>query len=887
MKRPSTLPDLFTALFDSVELGAFIRKLPDGAAVYNAMSWHGGHMAACTELAAHLERRGEVGPGLRALLLSERPRRAADIDLAFTSIAWAAVPLQSLIALDIQTYLTRLLREVDHINITGIRSRSGASRDALRRPIEDLYTKLQSRPTLQTRSDGPGVGERVELPEILCKHHRILLDGAPGSGKSTFINLVACMLARDLAEEVPPPVDAASWRAKYLGLTGPARVPAVVRIAQLAALLARNAVDGRGDGRRWLLHLLALRACPEAGLELDLRGIEHSQRCAQWDALLSAGDAFLLLDGLDEASDPALRERIFLIVRDACHAWKNSQILVTSRPLQTEAVQRMGFHRAAIAPFAEPEIERYVRQWSRALHEGHEPESGKDIAVPLLAAIHGRRDLRELATNPVMLTCLCVVHWNEGGLPEGRARVYHAVFFWMLRSREEIRCAAGYTSEFATYAFPNLALAMMGPAGKRAQVDLWAAAEALDGDVAREFPTVTNRKRWARDWLIGECEWSHIIEEVEGDQLRFWHLTMQEYAAALALAQRRDGADDPARDWWPIVREHLAEPQWRQTIAMLPGCLYDEGGRTRVDRFAELVLALGDGDHASPLMVAHCVGALGRVIEAMRSYRYRFEPALSGQVRALMERALIVSTSQAEVIPADARIAVAVALELAGFPHPENSFLPLPGRGVSLGRFPVTVAEYAAFVGEGGYADDTCWGTEGMRLRTRYGWQEPDFWDLQRHRPNQPVVGVSWFEARAYCQWLQRRIGGTVRLPLAAEWEFAATPDGRKFPWGDEEPTPERANYRDVGEPTPVGVYPSGAGMFGHEELAGNVWEWCEDGEPESNPAFYEMYGDVQWVKGGSWYSDGDLDPIAYRGRNGAGGRLGGIGFRVLVGPAP
>lgn len=87
-----------------------------------------------------------------------------------------------------------------------------------------------------------------------------------------------------------------------------------------------------------------------------------------------------------------------------------------------------------------------------------------------------------------------------------------------------------------------------------------------------------------------------------------------------------------------------------------------------------------------------------------------------------------------------------------------------------------------------------------------------------------PVIIVDWHEANAYCQWLGKK------LPTEAQWEKAARGglQGKKFPWGDEDPTTERANFNRPNEgPTPVGIYPpNGYGIF---DMAGNVEEWVTD----------------------------------------------------------
>ena len=93
------------------------------------------------------------------------------------------------------------------------------------------------------------------------------------------------------------------------------------------------------------------------------------------------------------------------------------------------------------------------------------------------------------------------------------------------------------------------------------------------------------------------------------------------------------------------------------------------------------------------------------------------------------------------------------------------------------------------------------------------------------HRPQHPVVGVSWSDAKAYCEWRGKR------LPREAEWERAARGDDqRRYAWGNEPPDPKRHGcFGGQATTQPVGSFPDGKGAFGHLDLNGNVWEWQED----------------------------------------------------------
>jgi len=152
-----------------------------------------------------------------------------------------------------------------------------------------------------------------------------------------------------------------------------------------------------------------------------------------------------------------------------------------------------------------------------------------------------------------------------------------------------------------------------------------------------------------------------------------------------------------------------------------------------------------------------------------------------------------------------------------------------------------------------------------------------------------PVINVDWSDAAAYCAWAGRR------LPTEAEWERAARgTTGRRFPWGDAEPTRTLANYlnqwRNGGGLEPVGSHPQGASPEGVQDLQGNVWEWVSDWY---DPHYYEKgplrnpkgpnEGTRKVMRGSGWESEAPLLRSAHRLSSDPKNRNHSLGFRCAI----
>jgi formylglycine-generating enzyme required for sulfatase activity len=351
-----------------------------------------------------------------------------------------------------------------------------------------------------------------------------------------------------------------------------------------------------------------------------------------------------------------------------------------------------------------------------------------------------------------------------------------------------------------------------------------------------------------RDELVGRT--GVFIPQGE-HRAGFYHLSFQEFFAAQRLA---DGEPEALAQ---TILERGAAPAWRNTLSFLYGKFL--AANSTPDRPVRLLTAvIGKLEPSAPATLVVAADCL----EILTRRGYGLPQPLPDRLRTLC----LESMTDA----ADPRVRCEVGSALARIGDPrfraDAWFLPadsmlgfmeipagrftmgtdkkqdpsaigdeLPAHPVTLpafyiARFPVTVAQFRAYVEDAGVTpgDPDCLG--GVA--------------------NHPVVYVSWFEALAYCNWLTQKLGewpgtpdtlarvlrakGTgdkpwrVTLASEAEWEKAARgTDGRIYPW--EGPAdPNKANYDDtgIGGTSTVGCFPGGASPYEVEELSGNVWEW-------------------------------------------------------------
>jgi hypothetical protein len=187
-----------------------------------------------------------------------------------------------------------------------------------------------------------------------------------------------------------------------------------------------------------------------------------------------------------------------------------------------------------------------------------------------------------------------------------------------------------------------------------------------------------------------------------------------------------------------------------------------------------------------------------------------------------------------------------------------------------IAKYPVTNAQYQCFIDDGGY-DDPRWWTDLERSEP-----EPSQWP----QGNRPRTNVNWYECVAFCRWLNACLGlsqDRIRLPTEVEWERAARgPSGREYPWG----TGYRSGMANVDETrsnrgkwalrqtTAAGVYPHAETPEGIADVAGNVWEWCQNHHDDPKSVDSKPNRAARALRGGSWNDLEDVAAGAYRNTN-------------------
>ncbi len=785
--------------------------------------------------------------------------------------------------------------------------------------LSDVYVPLNttlnidSKSTLDAFFSQPGsrlttldlltsVRERrpVSVLEALAVHSKLTLLGDPGSGKSSFGARVLLALAE-------------AWRGNaaelaHLGDTWTAGTLFPIRV--VLRTFADQLPVGEKPARAGDLWAFIGRELRECGVGLLPEDSNFLQRLA-----LSHG-ALVLFDGLDECGSPERRARVKAAVEEfiRTHA-QRSRFVLTARPyaFPAGADPHQGVYR--LGAFDDQQITRFIDTWYDILPKRRWCSVGdaERKRADLLGVRH-RYDLRALTPNPLLLTLMALLHSNRGQLPDDRVDLYHESVELLLQRWNAPSSADALRGELA---MPQLKLADVRDvlqklafelheesAGRQGSLDIGegrlqaALTPLLDGDRNKAAIMVEYIER-RTGLLLGQG--ASDLAPGRERQFTFPHRTFREYLAACHLAAGnhftseclRLAGSDAAH--WAVVLPLAAR------VAKL-----DRGGAAAhaligcqdIGAFAAEGQLQGPKHWAKAQLAGLQLAELG--VAALNS-RDDTKVILQN-VRSWLVAALPVHPSDGG-LPASERAGVGDLLARLGDPRfdPERLHLPAdpdlgfvrvpadpdfrigtrradrervaeavgddpsdgeindaltPTPEFWIARYPVTVAQFRAFVEDSDFALGNA--------------------DALRDADTRPVCWVSWAEAAAYAAWLQRQLcespvfdahpvaalvraqGWQVMLPSERVWEKAARGgrDGAVFPWGNV-PDTDRANIAEskIGGTSAVGAFP--ANDYGLYDMTGNVWEW-------TSSAYRETYARPEQianastksivVRGGGWH---------------------------------
>ncbi|MEM7202484.1 MAG: SUMF1/EgtB/PvdO family nonheme iron enzyme [Planctomycetota bacterium] len=844
-------------------------------------------IAALTNLQVTRLRRADWDPDVAALAALLQGKGLTPKSTPAAGLAPASTPMPPAVdASELEHYRAAMEELHGTLALVGFETR-------VRVPIrlEDLYVPLSaqlmldgSERTFGDAAEAERAGEDLQAREDVALtqafssaaargHRGIVVLGDPGSGKTTQLRRMLLGVLR----EGPA----------LLGLPD-----GVVPVYLPLRLLQPEDLEGGVEA------LLARTFPPTARFAAGL-----AERLVR-----GAGRHLYLFDGLDEVP-AARRADVGAWIQGALAHDRDGYVAVTSRYAGYDGAARdalgVRFLELHLRPLDEDQRADFVRNWYRVIEGYFDPQNGHargaEKADELIGRLRDRRfraqRVSSLTANPLLLTNVCLVHRDRGSyLPQGRERLYRECLNVLLELwRGAKRLGIALTAERAREALQPVALHLHRDEGR---------TRASAAQLAPVLAEPLRQVGWTRSpeaFLEAIKDESGLLTGWSHAELGFLHLSFQEYLAACEihrLVTQAGVEGGEASPWLDVLAERFGQNWWREVTLLL---LALEGTSLFGPLFVRVVEreafvehedlvqeCLEEAKRVDPAPLAALldreagddVGLAERQLVAARALQRvapdelaKRERALSkSRSRAVRERFGVPTVFKAHNksgvemvdIPAGEFVMGSPAMEL-GRRDREG-----PQRVVTVARFalartPVTNAQYAAFL-------------EATDHRA------PRYWDKRQfNRPEQPVVGVSWDDAQAFCRW------AGLSLPSEAQWEYACRAgETTRFWSGDGDEDLERVGWYSGNsgqELHPVAEKP--ANPWGLFDLHGNVWEWCQDEWDDDytrascDGTAWEVAGIGSRVgRGGSWYDVAWFCRSACRDFDSPSNRSGYLGFR-------
>ena len=782
-------------------------------------------------------------------------------------------------------YLNRLKQSVAQVQLLGLDLKESITNGLPQVYVPAMTSRIQKKPEQVERFEA----EQRELMLHRLGEQSLYMPGDPGSGKSTFTHWVSYLVAHgsvpvnavippdQLQEELPQ------------NLRG--RLPVLIRLRDFWAHMGCR--SGEGD---WCQNELetAIMAWLDKTRPFGLTADTFSRNLKQNNLLL-------IFDGIDEVPEKhhengqclAPRQALLSGLADALPQWQaqGQRILLTSRPYGLSPAQRarLNLPEARLLLLDRDQQQLFIERWFATADHS----SWQDNANGLNDELRQRQELGQLRRNPLLLTALCVKYKEGKRLPHDIYQLYNSVVDQVLynrfrsndRDRQKIR-----------WRLEAVALGMhYGKDEKIREAPLVTIAyDELDRTLAQYAELNPNTEGGADEVLERRSallERSGLLLPGGIGQAEFYHQDLRDFLAA----ERWIREDRSLQD---ALRQFGTKRDWRRMLGFLFAKVIES--TAGIDRPLQALTVLENSlnradviDTPSALLLSDCLeiangkSATGGLDKRwITLFRRVCSDALHQVPMAEERNALLLTLGR---LGWDDRPGVG----LDGEGIPDIEWLAVGDRNAPdyyIARYPVTQAQFQAFIDAGnGYSDPRWWRNMEKRRRAvdTPAWPES----------NAPKTNVDWFEANAFCRWLSHtgksaEPGWSIGLPTDQEWQLAYVGAAQQdFPWSGQTDPDRHANYgRNIGRTSVVGLFPAGEADSGALDMAGNVWEWCQNVfDPDKNLVTENISvsdsSDSRVLRGGSWLDSPNLLRSALRYRSSPDYRTYLLGFRVVCRP--
>jgi len=655
----------------------------------------------------------------------------------------------------------------------------------------------------------------------------------------------------------------------------------------------------------------------------------------------------IILDGLDEIPSAQIRQKLIYVVRElieqnCCH------IIITSRPTAVDStlIKTSQLTEIRLLELTTGQANEFVDKFFAVYNY---PRSGERDSANFKSALERSDAAKQFSGNPLYLTVMILMHKKNEVLPKKRLELY-AEFYQMLLLQRSSGQFKGKLADKPVFEINDEKVIKWGEAVYTPLLQ-WIAYLTHSNDVdsvsieqenvikaikneelQQEIKQITLDDLAQRFINFADEELGLLVSR--GQFYGFSHRSLQEFLTAMHLTDyqkeptvqhfwEKQALKKPDR-WMEVARllfcrildkkffqnwvRNIYDTNDPRVIRLIESIVFDleeffPGGggiQSQQENLRKALSSRRDKAHGFPQMFLACGDALGQMNEPEIEAKYPLMKLLEA------DRLFYMGGNE------ESREQPIHKVKLSPF---------------RISAYPVTNKEFAEFIKDGGYKDEKFWidknshfPFDGTAFLNKLKDKQPRYWldeEFGRKRALSPVVGVSWYEARAYCRWWNLTCGelktgehgllkGMMRLPTEAEWEYACRAGTKTVFNTGENLTTDQANYdgdypykdfpkgKYLAKTTAVGSYP--ANGWGLYDMHGNVYEWCLDWYDEK---FYEecqnqgvvenpvctKEGSRRLMRGGYWHDYAIFCRSAFRDRLNLARRFSYIGFRLVFVP--